>query len=495
MRHSALHCGLGLILALLVCTPVTVTVAQGSNFYPFDGLWQGAVEPSGVCKMTKGFARIRIYGGRVSGEITASNDVLGLSGKINDAGYIEGGKAGWNGKLKGRFQTEKVDGKARTARGLIQFPGTNCDMSWRVEHAIDALLRERAKQAFHAEAAPPKIELERRIETDEPVVVVQGRVTDQAPIHDFRMNDAPVPLMEDGTFSIRRGVPPGTSEILVVAEDSWGNRRSVTVQVVRRNKQEGPTVARPRRDTEAALGPVLEHGAFHALVIGINGYTAFPSLRSAIVDATALGDLLANRYGFQVTRLIDPTRGEIITALSALRGALRPEDNLLVYYAGHGVVDPVTERGYWLPIDAHQDEPTNWLSNATLTDMVRAIQARHVLVIADSCYSGTLLRTAAPAIQAQHERADWLQHLSENRSRTVLTSGGLESVLDSGGGRHSVFANALLEVLRENKAILDAQALFDPVRRFVVLNANQTPQYSEIYGSGHEGGDFLFVPR
>ena len=38
-------------------------------------------------------------------------------------------------------------------------------------------------------------------------------------------------------------------------------------------------------------------------------------------------------------------------------------------------------------------------------------------------------------------------------------------------------------------------ALYNAIKRPVVLNADQTPQYSDIRRAGHEGGDFLFVRK
>ena len=43
--------------------------------------------------------------------------------------------------------------------------------------------------------------------------------------------------------------------------------------------------------------------------------------------------------------------------------------------------------------------------------------------------------------------------------------------------------------------IVEAQALFAPVRKTVVLNADQTPVYSDIRLAGHDGGDFIFAPK
>ena len=114
----------------------------------------------------------------------------------------------------------------------------------------------------------------------------------------------------------------------------------------------------------------------------------------------------------------------------------------------------MTERGYWLPVEAEQSTPTNWVSNDDITDMLKAIPARHILVIADSCYSGTLVRAASVAIETWEDRRDWLKRIVEKRSRTALASGGLEPVADAGSGGHSVFAAALLSALEENSEII-----------------------------------------
>jgi len=239
----------------------------------------------------------------------------------------------------------------------------------------------------------------------------------------------------------------------------------------------------------------LNFGRYHALVIGNNAYTDMSPLKTAVNDATAVAELLQTMYGFTVTLLTNTTRDEIITALDQLRAALTEQDNLLIYYAGHGVLDTSEERGYWLPVNAKQDSRIQWISNTTITDALKAMAAKHILVVADSCYSGTLVRgidVVRPP--SGGERDTYLARIAQKRSRTVLTSGGLEPVSDSGGGKeHSVFAKAFLKALQENHDVLDGQQLFNLVRRPVVLNASQTPEYTDIRYTGHEGGDFLFV--
>ncbi|MGI9302352.1 MAG: caspase family protein, partial [Gammaproteobacteria bacterium] len=246
----------------------------------------------------------------------------------------------------------------------------------------------------------------------------------------------------------------------------------------------------PESDFRLAEG--IEFGKFHALVIGNNAYKHFPQLETAIADANAVAKMLQHDYGFSVKTLTDARRYDVVKALSALRASLSEEDNLLIYYAGHGYLDDATGRGYWLPVDAEDDNAANWVSTSDVTDALHGMSARHVIVVADSCYSGTLTRAGAADLD---NRKALIKRLAGKRSRTVLSSGGLEPVLDSGGGNHSVFANALLGVLDENDGVLEGSRLFTELRQRVVLGADQTPEYADIRKAGHEGGDFIFVRR
>ena len=240
----------------------------------------------------------------------------------------------------------------------------------------------------------------------------------------------------------------------------------------------------------------LDLGNFHALVIGNNRYREFDRLKSAVKDAKSVSRLLESEYGFQVTRLNNASRYEIFRALSDLRKTLKAQDNLLIYYAGHGHLDESTQRGYWLPVDAERDNYAHWISTADITDMINGMAATRVLVVADSCFSGTLSRSADyRGLVLGQEQALLLKRLADKRSRTVLTSGGLEPVLDSGSNGHSVFANAFLSVLKENTGVLEGAQLFSQLRRKVVLAADQTPEYADIRKAGHEGGDFVFLRR
>jgi hypothetical protein len=231
-------------------------------------------------------------------------------------------------------------------------------------------------------------------------------------------------------------------------------------------------------------------GGYHALVIGNNKYRSLPKLDTAVNDAESISTLLRNRYGFKTTLLTNATRAEILTALRLLRETLTEPDNLLIYYAGHGWLDKEADEGYWLPVDAEQDSDINWISNATITGYLRSIQAKHVMIVADSCYSGTLTR----GIKLEVKAPDYLQRISRQRARIVLSSGGLEPVSDGGGGgKHSAFARHFIDELNANQGVLDSTTLYSKIRRPVMLAADQAPELADIRKAGHEGGDFLFI--
>jgi hypothetical protein len=243
----------------------------------------------------------------------------------------------------------------------------------------------------------------------------------------------------------------------------------------------------------------IKFGNYHALVIGIDHYRYLPQLKNADNDAKAVAELLKDKYHFKVVLLMDAARSDIISALDDIRMNLTQEDNLLIYYAGHGILDNAADEGYWLPLDAKENSTLNWISNGTVTAAIKAMQARHVIVVADSCYSGKLIRSIRSPFSrgiGVGEKRSYYETMAAKRSRTVMCSGGLEPVEDGDMlSRHSVFAAAFTAVLATNEKIMDGTQLFSKIRRPVVLNADQTPEYSDIRRAGHDGGDFLFVPQ
>ena len=217
-----------------------------------------------------------------------------------------------------------------------------------------------------------------------------------------------------------------------------------------------------------------------------------PKLETAVSDARAVAGVLEREYGFKVTLMINPGHLDIIDAFDELNETLGYADNLLIYYAGHGWLNEESGQGYWMPVDARPNRRSRWVSNSTVKDTLKTLQAKHVMVVADSCFSGTLVRGANTDLKG----GDYWRRMAEKQTRVALVSGGLEPVADAEGkSGHSPFAKAFITALRENDVVLDATTLFNTIRRPVMVAAQQTPQYSDVRGAGHDGGDFLFVRK
>ncbi len=233
---------------------------------------------------------------------------------------------------------------------------------------------------------------------------------------------------------------------------------------------------------------------YHALIIGNNNYDHLIKLDAAINDATVLSKVLTKKYGFNVELLIDANYDTIVNSLHQISKKLTDKDNLLIFYAGHGELDKKQNRGYWLPVDASYDLRSKWISNAIIADELKATEAKHVLLIVDSCFSGSLMRSGGVNEKSTLDQS-YIDLLKKKKTRLVITSGGNEPVMDSDGGDHSIFAKKLIDSLQDNNKVISTQQLFENIRRYVAVNANQTPERAAIYQAGHDGGDFLFFSK
>lgn len=246
----------------------------------------------------------------------------------------------------------------------------------------------------------------------------------------------------------------------------------------------------------------VDFGRFYALIIGNNEYAQLSSLKTSVNDAKAVEQVLRKRYGYKTTLLINASRHQVMTAFNDLRKLLTEKDNLLIYYAGHGEIDKSDKSAYWLPTDAEQNNSANWLSSHSITQYLNVITARHILVVADSCYSGAMTKGSIarlPGKMAEEKRKKWLKFMVKRKARTVMTSGGEKPVLDSGGGQHSIFAKAFIRTLKQNKGLMEDYELFRKVSYDVetstsLIGFQQSPQYSAMLHAGHEGSPFFFVP-
>ena len=256
------------------------------------------------------------------------------------------------------------------------------------------------------------------------------------------------------------------------------------------NSKRGVEIAGPDTPPERA-------GRRYALLIGVNAYAGLPPLKTALADAQAVASTLRSFYGFETEVLPNAKRDDILSALNRYRRRLAPEDSMLIYYAGHGHFDRTLGKAYWLPADAAPDDTTHWIISDDITSSVKALPARHVLIVSDSCYSGTLSRAGPDSLQAGSEgdRPRYLARMSRSTSRMLLASGGNEPVSDGDGdGKHSIFASVLLQGLEQRPpGKFTVEELFHQnVRERVAGRSGQAPECTPLLASGHDGGSFIF---
>ncbi len=240
-------------------------------------------------------------------------------------------------------------------------------------------------------------------------------------------------------------------------------------------------------------------GTYRALIIGINDYRdpKIPKLKTAVNDAGELADVLREKYGFEEVTLLKDRKANasgITRELRRLISKSQEEDSVLIYYAGHGDRDRLAGSGWWAPWDAAAGDSSTYIDNTVIQKIVKAIPARHVLLVSDSCFSGTLFgeeRSLPPVIDDQ-----FYASLYRERSRSGMTSGNKTTVEDSGFGGHSIFAWQFLKALKENKkTYLSPTEIYVKIGPIIRNNSKQMPRYGPIRYTGDAGGEFVFIHR
>ncbi len=288
------------------------------------------------------------------------------------------------------------------------------------------------------------------------------------------------------------------------AEKNRSSERLASIPRTRTPQGTTELIAVPPKADERTLSG-MNFGRYYAIVIGNQNYDSIEDLQTPLYDAERAARVLADKYGFTVQVLDDANDITILKTINDLNAVLKPDDNVLIYYAGHGarLNAGKVESGYWLPVNA--DAPpkdTFWIPTEQITGHLGRLVAKRVLVVADSCYAGLL--STDPGYLFLNDKVgysqDYIKYKLPKRARLLLSSGGDAPVLDEGSGGNSVFARAFLDELEANTGILSSPELFSRLRKRVEVAAAknkfvQKPEYKSIKGAGHEVGDFFFVPR
>ena len=256
----------------------------------------------------------------------------------------------------------------------------------------------------------------------------------------------------------------------------------------------------PATDPQIDMDPRnIDPGKSFALVIGIGEYKYLPKLESTLHDAKGVSAILKNKYHFQVDLVLNPTRKEMYAKLNNYLKRLKEDENFLIYYAGHGVID--FENAYWQPSDGKPKDDATWVPVQKIRSIIKGIKSKHVIVVADACFSATIFKTRglriAPVDSDKDNMYQRIKNLKSKKSRIAITSGDLNVVSDtSAASIYSPFAERFLSILDQNTRVLEAMFLYNKLRAGISEDRPlYNPQYAVLYDLGHEGGDFIFLPK
>lgn len=315
-------------------------------------------------------------------------------------------------------------------------------------------------------------------------VMIRGTATDASGLKSVTINGQPVYSKETGDFWGNIELASGENHVVITATDFADNVAIKKVQIERSSGITKETINAGEADKGKA-------GKNFAFIIASQNYNdpAIPSLEKPIPDGVRLKLILKNNYNFNeenMVTLFNPTRAEFRQKFQSVNEQLHPEDNIIIFYAGHGIWVDTEKKGYWLLTDAQRDDLNSWMSNKEVLDMIADLPARNTLLITDACFSGSVFKTRGLGEDAS---APFVA-MDNKISRVAITSGNDTEVPDE-----SIFMKHLIKALSQNKEkYLTAQKMFvNQIIEAVMAESDTEPRYGTLESAGHVGGDYIFT--
>ncbi|MFE2140851.1 TCP-1/cpn60 chaperonin family protein [Streptomyces sp. NPDC059456] len=218
-----------------------------------------------------------------------------------------------------------------------------------------------------------------------------------------------------------------------------------------------------------------------AVLIGNSSYDALPQLPAVANNVSDLSAALRapENWGLPPERCVElcdeRDAVEVITELARIAG--EPLDTLLVYFAGHGVVDPTTSELILATGRTTSQLPRlTGLRYSDVREILRVCRARRLLLILDCCFSGR-----ATGVMA--DPSSIVSGQLEIEGTYVLCSTGRTELSKAPeGDRHTAFTGGLLEVIANGvpsgRAFITPGDLFDYTQIIMAREGRPRPTQS-----------------
>ncbi len=248
--------------------------------------------------------------------------------------------------------------------------------------------------------------------------------------------------------------------------------------------------------------PIVRNGNDYALFFATDDYDEWTDLVNPVNDVRTLARELEQNYGFNTELVIGMDRKEILKTLKTYaKKKYGPNDQLLVFFAGHGKFDEFFGEGYVVCSSSLKLDEGNesYISHSSLRTIINNIPCRHTFLCMDVCFGGTIDPFIAQGGHRGNDNGgkemtetEFIERKMKFQTRRYLTSGGKEYVPDGTPGHHSPFTRKFLEGLRNyggHDKILTLSELTIYFERLL-----PEPRFGE-FGSNEPGSDFLFIAR
>ncbi len=240
----------------------------------------------------------------------------------------------------------------------------------------------------------------------------------------------------------------------------------------------------------------------YALLFATDDYDDWGDLVNPVNDARTIAKELEESYGYKIELVENPTQDEVILMLREYaKKSYMPNDQLFVFFAGHGQFDDLLGQGYIVTKDSKKNDnaKTSYLSHSVLRNVIDNIPSQHTFLAMDVCFGGTFDPSIARAgnrgeddLYNELSTREFVERKLRFKTRKYLTSGGKQYVPDGRPGMHSPFARKFLEALRDyggRDKILTLMELYGWLDRI-----NPEPKAGG-FGTDEPGSDFVFVVR
>ena len=230
-----------------------------------------------------------------------------------------------------------------------------------------------------------------------------------------------------------------------------------------------------------------------ALVIGIHAVRALPPpqlcspRRPGCGRDPARGGISDKNIRILLDR--DASRQRIEQVLYRDLTAMKPDDRLLVYFAGHGATHPLREgeEGFFLPVDADPEAlPATAISMQSVRQITQRLRGKQYFFVMDACFSGFALTRD----REKPKPGELAEKFLEQPVIQVLTAALTRREGDR-DGRPRDFYSRLLEGLRgaadtDRKGFVTGVELAGWIETRVLQDSDgkMTPQYGRLDGEG-----------